>query len=64
MSNDPKNFDPYASCEETCNHDLARGMLTIDLSHDGPDAAWADTWLTGKQLTLIGRLMRDWQAQV
>jgi hypothetical protein len=62
MSND--THDRYANCEKKCWHELAQGMLTTDLSHDGPDAEFADAWLTGEQLTVIGRLMRDWQAQV
>ena len=30
--------DPYRKCEETCTHDLARGVMVADLcSRDGPE---------------------------
>ena len=31
------NHDPYRRCEETCNHDLARGVLVSELlGGEGP----------------------------
>jgi hypothetical protein len=56
-------YDPYRSCESTCTHDTARGVLTSDLSHDGPFADFADAWLNGDSLSAIARRMRDWQAE-
>lgn len=31
-----KIHDPYGGCETGCTHDLARGVLTVDLEHEGP----------------------------
>ncbi len=32
-----RSYDPYRSCQEGCNHDLAPGVLVSDLLHgDGP----------------------------
>ena len=33
----PPRIDPYARCEGSCTHDLARGVLTDELiEKDGP----------------------------
>ncbi len=35
--NTPRPYDPYRSCQEGCNHDLAPGVLVSDLLNgDGP----------------------------
>ncbi len=35
--NSYRPYDPYRSCQEGCNHDLAPGVLVSDLlSGDGP----------------------------
>ena len=34
---DPPPIDPYARCEGSCTHDLARGVLILELEEkDGP----------------------------
>ena len=34
---DPPPIDPYARCEGSCTHDLARGVLVDELNEkDGP----------------------------
>lgn len=63
MSNDPKNFDPYASCEKTCYHDLAQGNTLADmLSGDGPHVDYADAWMTGDNLSPVASTMRAFMA--
>ncbi len=35
--NPSHSYDPYRSCQDGCNHDLAPGVLVSDLLHrDGP----------------------------
>ena len=40
---DPPRSDPYRGCEKDCCHDLARGVLTDELTEkDGPYPGTAD----------------------
>ena len=64
MNIDNTVTDPYANCERTCYHDLARGMLVTDLKHDGPYTDFADAWYRGEALSPVARTVRDWQARV
>ena len=62
MSQD-KIHDPYGGCETGCTHDLARGILVLDLEDDGP---YPDTssllgadWLAGRIAAAVYRQATD-----
>ena len=63
MTEQPPMYDAYRNCERSCTHDLARGVLTSDLDHDGPCADYATDWMNGNALSGAAARVRDWQAQ-